>query len=348
MGLRMKAAVLEKLGSPLVIKDVSVPVLDYGQVLVRVCCSTICGAQLREISGAKGEDKYLPHLLGHEGAGVVEEVGPGVQYVKKGDHVVLHWRKGRGIECRPPVYSCDATAIGGGWVTTFNEYAVVSENRVTTIDSAIPFSIASLLGCAVTTALGLINNEAKLKIGESIAVAGCGGVGLNVVQGSSLVAGYPIIAIDCLSEKLSLAYSFGATHTINSSNAGIVESIKQIVGSCGVDVFVDCTGNAEVIEAGYRSLNVNGRLILVGQPSAGVALHFSDAHRYCYSGKIMMDSQGGLTNPTIDIPKYVGLYLGGKLDLSRVITHRYSLDEVNTAIDVVRSGVAGRVALEMC
>src|SRR5262249_32148541 len=159
-----------------------------GQVLVKIQQSGICGAQLGEIAGVKGPDKFLPHLLGHEGGGVVEDVGPGVSHVKKGDHVVLHWRKGVGIQAKPSNYRWMERVVNAGWVTTFSEYTVASENRVTPIPKDIPFDIASLMGCAVTTALGLINNDAQVKIGQSVAVLGCGGVGLNMVQGAALVS----------------------------------------------------------------------------------------------------------------------------------------------------------------
>ena len=214
----MKAAILEKLNYPLVIDKLELPELDYGQVLVEVKRSGICGAQIGEMTGVKGEDKYLPHLMGHEGGGIVVEIGPGVTHVKKNDHVVMHWRKGAGIECRPPRYGRNGGFVGGGWVTTFNDYSVVSENRLTVIPDDIPFEIAALMGCAVTTALGLINNEANIKIGQSVAVAGCGGVGLNIIQGAALVSAYPIIAIDLYDHKLELAKKMGATHTINSRN----------------------------------------------------------------------------------------------------------------------------------
>ena len=161
----MKAAILNHLNLPLIVDEVQLPEhLECGQVLVQVDCSTICGAQIGEITGAKGEDHYLPHLLGHEGCGRVRDVGVGVDHVKIGDKVVMHWRRGLGIESTFPKYKWKDKVIGGGLVTTFNEYAVVSENRLTSIDPSIPSGVASLMGCAVTTALGLINNEARLKI----------------------------------------------------------------------------------------------------------------------------------------------------------------------------------------
>lgn len=341
----MKAAVLEKLNSPLVVDDLEIPTLECGQVLVEVKKSGICGAQIGEIAGVKGEDKYLPHLLGHEGGGIVIDVGPGVTKVKKNDHVVMHWKKGLGIEANPPKYKRNAGIVGGGWITTFNEFAVVSENRVTSINEDIPFEIAALMGCAVTTALGLINNEARLKIGQSIAVAGCGGVGLNIIQGSAMVSAYPIIAIDLFEHKLKLAKEFGATHVINSSKEDIRESIKRIAGKTGVDVFVDCTGKVEIIGQCYELTAPNGRTIMVGQPKFENSLVLGSMVRN-FTGKILTDSQGGQTDPSVDIPRYLNLYRSGKLKLDRLITHRFSLGEINLAIDKIRNGETGRCIIE--
>src|SRR5205807_1036527 len=158
-----------------------------------------------------------PHLMGHEGGGTVLESGPGVTAVRKGDRVVMHWRKGAGIQARPASYRWNGRTINAGWVTTFNEYAIVSENRLTVVSDDVDFEVAALMGCAVTTALGLINNDAQVKIGQSIAVLGCGGVGLNVVQGAAMVSADPIIAVDIYDHKLEMARQFGATHLINSA-----------------------------------------------------------------------------------------------------------------------------------
>lgn len=342
----MKAAILEKVNSPLIVDDIQLPdKLECGQVLVRVECSTICGAQIGEITGAKGEDKYLPHLLGHEGGGVVSHIGPGVTHVKQGDKVVMHWRKGIGIEANPPKYKWRDGIVGGGWITTFNEYAVVSENRLTKIDNDVPSEIASLMGCAVTTALGLINNEAKLKIGQSIAVIGCGGVGLNIIQGASMVGGNPIIAIDRLPSKLVMASSFGATHVIDVKG-GWGRILQTIVGRKGVDIMVDCTGDLSMISGGYGLIASGGKMILVGQPVQGNPLILPSMLQH-YKGKTLMDSQGGLTNPTIDIPKYLRLYKQGKLSLDSLITDSFPLDQINEAVELVKSGTSGRVLLNI-
>ena len=330
-----QAAVLRHLNAPLTVEEIVVPAPGVGQVLVEVLASGICGAQIREMTGGKGGDKHLPHLLGHEGAGVVLEVGPGVRKVKAGDHVVLHWRKGSGIESECPVYGSDNGLVGGGWVTTFNTNAIVSENRMTVIPKDIDFGVAALLGCAVTTGLGIINNEAKLKMGQSIAVAGVGGVGLNVVQGAAMASAFPIIAIDLLEKKREMAKEFGATYANFSADC-----IPP------VDVFVDCTGNPSVIQAGLKSLAPGGKLILVGQPRQGQDIVFEDMQRD-YRGITIMDSQGGLTNPDTDIPRYIKLYQAGKLELDKLITHRFPLAEINQAIELMKSGLSGRIIVEM-
>lgn len=341
--MKMRAAILEKLNAPLTIDEVDIPPLECGQVLVQVQSSGICGAQLGEIAGVKGEDKFLPHLLGHEGGGVVLDVGPGVTQVRKGDHVVMHWRKGAGIQSRTPLYKWGNRDVNSGWVTSFNEYAVVSENRLTSIPKDVDFEIAALMGCAVTTALGLINNLAQLKIGQSIAVLGCGGVGLNVVQGAAMVSADPIIAIDIFDHKLALAREFGATHTINSQKTDLCDEILKIAGRYGVDVFVENTGDVKLIAQAYQLTAPQGRTILVGVPrhNEDITIHSLPLH----FGKVLAGCEGGQTNPTVDIPRYLNLYQKGKLRLDKIITHRFPLTQINTALEMMRSGKVGRCML---
>lgn len=344
---KMKAAILVSQNKPLVIDHVELPrELAYGQVLVKVSYSGICGSQIGEINGVKGEDQYLPHLLGHEGSGVVLEIGPGVQCVKPDDHVVLHWRKGNGIDAAPPVYLWKGKLLNAGFVTTFNEYAIVSENRITPIPKEFDLKIATLFGCAITTGLGVINNNAHLKIGESIVIFGAGGIGLNVVQGAAMTSAYPIIAVDIYDNKLKMAKMFGATYLINSRKKDVKDEILKIVSSDGADVTVDNTGNVEVIQLAYELTQPRGRTILVGVPKKGantslytLPLHF---------GKIITGSHGGESNPSIDIPKYICLYQAGKLKLNELITDTFTLDEINKAIDLMRKGqIAGRCLIEM-
>lgn len=341
----MKAAVLVELNRPLEVVDLEVPQLEVGQVLVRVACSGICGAQLGEIAGVKGPDKYLPHLMGHEAGGVVEAIGPGVMHLQPGDAVVLHWRKGVGIQARPATYRWGNRTVNAGWVTTFQELTVVSENRATPIPKDVPFEIAALLGCAVTTAFGLLNNDAQLKIGQSLAVIGCGGVGLSVVQGAALIAAHPIIAIDVHDSKLAMAREFGATHTIHSGREDLRTALRAIVGNAGVDVIVENTGKVRLIEAAYELTAAQGRTILVGVPrhDEKITIHSLPLH----FDKVLTGCEGGHTDPRADIPRYLRLYQSGKLPLQKLITHRLPLERINEALDTVRGGEAGRVIVEM-
>ena len=343
----MQAAILTKLKAPLEVADITLPdSLQYGQVRVRVLKSGICGSQLGEIDGAKGPDNFLPHLLGHEAAARVEDMGPGVSRVKKGDLVVMHWRKGFGIESATPAYDWDGQKVNAGWITTFNEMAVVSENRVTPVAPDSDLDVAALMGCAVTTGLGVVNNNARLKIGQSIAIFGAGGVGLNIVQGAAMVSADPIIAIDIFDHKLEKARSFGATHTINSTQADAAEEIASIVGSSGVvDVAVDNTGNTQVINTAYAVTSNSGRTILVGVPKKGdniniysLPLHFD---------KVIAGSFGGESNPSVDIPRYMNLHAKGKLDFSGMVSHRFALDDINNAVDMMRKGEVIRCMLDM-
>jgi S-(hydroxymethyl)glutathione dehydrogenase/alcohol dehydrogenase len=341
--MKTRAAILVESNKPLVVDEIEIPKLDVGQVLVKIGVSGICGAQINEIGATKGPDKFLPHLLGHEAGGVVEEVGPGVTHIKPGDRVCLHWRKGAGIHAQPARYKWNGKTVNSGWVTTFSDYSIVSENRATPIPKDTPFEIAALMGCAVTTALGLINNDAKVKIGQSVAVFGCGGVGLNVVQGAAMVGADPIIAIDIYDSKLEFARKFGATHTLNGKTADLRAEIKGITGA--VDVAVENTGNVKLIELAYEVTGPQGRTILVGVPrhDEDITIHSLPLH----FGKVLTGCEGGQSNPTTDIPRYLRLYRAGKLTLAPLITHRFPLEKINEALDVGRSGEAGRVVLTM-
>lgn len=342
-----KAAILVEQKKPLVVADIELPAaLDFGQVLVDIQYSGICGAQINEIEGAKGPDKFLPHLLGHEGSGTVEKIGPGVTTVKEGDHVVLHWRPSAGIQCKPPAYTWDGKHVNAGWVTTFNKKAVISENRLTVIPKSFDMRIAPLFGCAVTTAIGVINNDAKVKVGQSVVIYGAGGVGLNLCQAASMVSAYPIAAIDLLDAKLEMARKMGATHVINAKTCQDVPAeIKKIVGDRGSDVIIETTGSARVIEQAYELTHPDGKTILVGVPSKAdkVTIYTLPIH----FNQILKGSHGGDSVPDKDIPRYIRLIEKGKMTLEGLITHEFSLDKINDAIAFVRKGEAGRVIINM-
>ena len=339
------AAILVEQNQPLEIEYIEFPEeLEVGQVLVKLHYSGICGSQLGEIRGVKGNDPYLPHLMGHEGCATVLEIGQGVKTVNPGDLVVLHWKKGDGIDSKPPRYKFRDLNLNAGWVTTFNEYAVVSENRCTTIPKDTNKKIASLFGCAITTGFGTIENIANLQIGESIVIFGSGGIGLNMIQAAVLRNAYPIIAIDLTEEKLTLAKSIGATHTINSKSKNPENEILNILGKNNLDVFIDNTGIPSIIEMGYKIINSKGRLVLVGVPKRGeninifsLPLHF---------GKTITGSHGGNIKPEVDILRYLNLINHNSINLETLISKYFNLKDINNGISQLEQGkISGRIMI---
>ena len=340
-----RAAILAESRKPLIVDEISLPdALDAGQVLVKVLHTSICGAQINEIEAVKGVDKFLPHLLGHEASATVLEIGPGVTHVQPGDTVVLHWRPSQGIQSRTPAYTWRGAKLNAGWVTTFNDYAVVSENRMTVIPADFDLKIAPLFGCAVTTAAGVVNNDAHLKVGESVVIFGVGGVGLNLVQFAALAGAHPVVAIDLLDHKLAMAKERGATHTLNSSKVDdLPEQIRKIVGPKGPDKVLETTGVKSVIELAYELTHADGTCVLVGVPNEKVSIYTLPIH----FNKVLTGSHGGDAAPHIDIPRIIRLSRAGKISFDGLITHEFPLDEINAALDLVRSGTAGRVLLNL-
>ena len=350
----MRAAVLTELRAPLAVAELTLPdTLAVGQVLVKIHFSGICGSQLGEIDGAKGEDRFLPHLLGHEASGTVLAIGGGVRHVQVGDKVVLHWRKGLGIEAETPHFSWQGRKVNAGWITTFNEYAIVSENRVTAIPADSDMEVAALFGCAVTTGFGIVENNAKVRIGESVVVFGAGGIGLSIIQAASMVSAYPIIAVDLHDDKLALAKRMGATHVVNNggksfeeTRLGLLDMLDALDLGGGVDGFIDNTGLPAVIEMGYQMTKPQGRVTLVGVPrkDRNINIHSLPLH----FGKVLCGSHGGEAVPQADIPRYQNLYRMGRLPLRELITDYFSLDQINAAVTAMRSGrVRGRCLIRM-
>jgi S-(hydroxymethyl)glutathione dehydrogenase/alcohol dehydrogenase len=340
-----KAAILAQSRQPLVLDEITLPdALDAGQVLVQVLHTTICGAQINEIEAAKGPDKFLPHLLGHEASAIVRETGPGVTHVQPGDTVVLHWRPSQGMQSRPPRYSWNGAPLNAGWVTTFNQYAVVSENRMTVLPPEFDRKVAPLLGCAVTTAAGVINNDAKVKLGETVVVFGVGGVGLNLVQFAALAGAHPIVAVDLVPAKLEMARARGATHALDAGKtADLAAAIRAIAGAQGPDKVIETTGVKSVIELAYELTHPDGTCVLVGVPSEKVTISTLPIH----FNKVLTGSHGGDAVPHVDIPRLIKLVAAGKLSFDGIITHAFPLDEINAALDLVRSGAAGRVLIDL-
>jgi len=343
----MKAVVLEVINAPLSVKDVELTELRIGQVLVKNLVSGLCGAQLHEIRGHKGNSRFLPHLLGHEGCGIVQETGIGVTTVKVGDKVVMHWRPGSGIEAPFPCYLLDGKSITSGKVTTLSEYSIVSENRLTVVPIETPPELCAILGCALTTALGVIDNEVDLRFGESIAIVGCGGVGLNLIQGAAMKSAYPIIAIDNNENKRERALKMRADLFINLITDELEKVLKKHIPD-GIDIIIDTTGNSNVIKDVSKFLSDHGRMIMVGQPAPGVSLEIPNA--LCLfngTGKSIKATHGGQTNPDQDIPRYIKLLKAGKFRIDQIISHTFKLEQINEALDLLRTGDAGRIIIKI-
>jgi S-(hydroxymethyl)glutathione dehydrogenase/alcohol dehydrogenase len=334
-------AILTDTGSDLeIVKIQAMSPARYGQVSVQIYYSGVCASQVHEIDGLKGPDPHLPHLLGHEGSGTVLEVGEGVRFVKPGDHVVMHWRPGNGIQSANPTYDWDGKTVSAGSVTTFNSHAIVSENRLTPIPKWFDLRLAPLLGCAVTTAFGAIGNDAQVKIGESVVIFGVGGVGLAAVMAARLTTANPIIAIDLDQKKLDVAQGLGATHVIDARQQDSEHILRSLLGDEGADVVIETTGVRSVIETAYNICSPSGRTVLIGVPDPKdpasiptLPLHF---------GKKLIGSHGGSSKPHIDIPRLIRLVEQGKLDLSTIPLTERPLSEINEAISDLRAGMPGR------
>jgi S-(hydroxymethyl)glutathione dehydrogenase/alcohol dehydrogenase len=361
----MKAAVLTQLDSPLAILDVEAALpLSFGQVLVRVLTAGICGAQLQEIRGEKGGP--IPHLMGHEGCGLVESIGPGVTRVKPGDKVVMHWRKAAGIESEYPKYkysegtlinkpSADqspeiGSPIGSqisvpsftsGLVTTWAEQTICSENRLTPVPADTDPTLATLLGCSLSTALATVESEARW--GERVLVIGCGGLGLSLLAALDRVEPRTLCACDIQEDKRLPAEIAGADFIA-------VSELSPFAQHGPFDLILDTAGAADTTEAALERLAPSGRYVMIGQPKPGKpvcirnARHFFDAQADG-EGKTLKATQGGGFRPDLDIPRYLKIAQG--MRLWPLVTHTFQLEKINEALDLVRAGGAGRVLIEI-
>lgn len=339
----MKAVILERLKKPLVVADIAMPVaLVGGQVRVRILAAGLCGSQLHEIDGNRGEDKYLPHLLGHEGSGIVEEAGPDVTKVKKGDYVVISWIKGSGINAPGGIYAWDKKKVNSGSAAVFAEQSIVSENRITKISKKVPPDVAALLGCAVPTGAGVILNTLKIPKGSTVAIFGTGGVGASAILGAVLAGAKEIIAVDISAYKLKIAKKLGATMLIDASKKDPVAVIRKKYPA-GIDYAVEAAGMTAVMQQAFASLSNTGTLGIAGHPKEGSRITLNPFEFIL--GKKIVGSWGGGTNPDIDIPFYAKEYLKGNFPVDGLISHRFSLDKINDALAMLRSGKAARVII---
>ena len=343
--MRTKAAILWQLHKPLIIDDVEVPALKRGQVLVKVLYSGICRAQYNEMTGLKGSDKFLPHLLGHEASGIVQDTGLGITKVKKGDYVCLSWIKGKGLDAINSQYKLNGRLINAGAVTTFSDYTVVSENRVTKISKSLPPDSAAILGCAVVTGCGIMKNTVAASKGSSVAIFGVGGVGLSTVLGAKLQGCSTIIAIDTQPKKLQFAKKLGATHTFNAKDPQMLNKIGHIVPG-GPDFAVDASGQKSAMENAFAAIKEKGGICVIAgnlNKDEKIQLHPFDLIK----GKSLVGTWGGETLPDRDIPAYARAFGRGALRFDRMITHRFNLESINEAFETLVKGDAGRIIIRL-
>jgi Zn-dependent alcohol dehydrogenase len=346
--INFKAAILRQAKKPLSLETIRFEgPLKRGQVLVKIIYSGICGKQIDEILQKGGKDKFIPHLLGHEGVGLVLDIGPGVKKVKKNDQVILHWVKGSGINSETPKYLDNKDKfINAGWVTTFNEYSVVSENRMTPVNNATKFKELSLLGCAASTGLSISLKQAKINHKkDNIIIYGCGGVGLFIIQGAKLLKVKKIIAIDNNNNSLKLAKKCGATHLYNSKKKKFQSETKNFILKQKANKVFVTVGNKAVIEDAISLTSTPGETYIIGVPFYNSIIRvnaFDLMHK-----KNLFGSLGGDFNPDIDISNYIKLNNLKKIFLRKVITKTLKFSEINSAIFQIQNGYSGKIIIKI-
>ena len=362
------AAVLHEIGGPLTVERVTMRDLQPGDVLVRIEASGLCHTDLEVIQGSLGYP--LPIVLGHEGAGVVEAVGPGVSLVKVGDHVVCSWNPACGhcfycdrdqpILCepftkhQPQGHLLDGTSrltIGGDKLHHFSvmsshaQYCVVPESGAIPVPDAIPFDRACLIGCGVMTGVGAVFNIADAKVGSSAVILGCGAVGLNAIQGGRLAGCEPIIAVDVSPDKLAIAERFGATVTLNANTDDVAARVKDLTKGRGADLVIEAAGITGTLQSAFDCARPGGDVVLLGKTAvnAQVSLRWGSM----MGERHMVRSSYGGARPRRDFPLLAELYLDGKLNLDDLITTRLSLGEINDGFAAMTENKLIRAVIDM-
>ena len=340
-----RAAVLRESGGDLEIVQIARPMLVSGQVLVALDYSGVCRSQLMEVRGLRGPDAWLPHLLGHEGVGTVDEVGPDVTKVAVGDRVVVGWIKGEGAESAPPAFmTVSGEPINSGRVTTFSEYTVVSENRVYRQPAEVDDRSAVLFGCALLTGAGMVLNEARPAAGESVLISGLGGIGLAALIATKGLSA-TVVAADPDPEKRGLAYELGATWVVDPLAGDLSEQVREHFPS-GVDVAIDAAGTSAGIEAAFGCVRYEGgRLVFASHPPAGERISL-DPHDLI-KGRTIRGSWGGACRPDEDIPRLARAINDAGTSLDFMTPRTYTLEEVNQALDDVEAHRAIRPIIDL-
>ncbi len=358
----MRAAVLYSFNEPFKVEKVELQAPRQGEVMVKLAASGVCHSDLSIQRGILPMPP--PIIIGHEGAGTIETVGAGVTSVKKGDHVILTWLYscGRCRDCgRGKPHLCDTAAmatmtgamydgttrftVGGDemrhWCGSFSEYTVVPEQAVIPIRADVPLESACLVGCGVMTGVGAAMNTAKVEPGDHVAVIGCGGVGLNVIQGAAICGAEKIIAVDLVDKKLQMAKQFGATHTVNPKQGDMVDQIRSFTDGKGVDFAFEVVGNVTVIQQAFQSVRRGGKLVAVGVPAFGSEVSFP-AVVFPLEEKGVIGSYYGSPRFRFDMPRILDLYMAKKLKLDELVSRKLPLDQINTAMEIMEQGEVAR------
>jgi S-(hydroxymethyl)glutathione dehydrogenase/alcohol dehydrogenase len=368
--MRAHAVVVRSVADGPQLTEIEVDEPRAGEVLVRVAASGICGSDLHVVHGRSVIDAF-PMVLGHEGSGVVEQIGDGVTTVAVGDHVVLALygpcnacdacRTGRFVLCdgaaRVAAISgrmADGSTrlhLGDGdmlypmvGVGSLAELAVLRSDQVVKIDPTIPLDVICLAGCGVTTGLGSVFNVADVRPGETVAVVGCGGVGLNVVQGARIAGATTIVAVDTNPLKLRLALEVGATDAVDPSDAGIVDTVRSVVPG-GVDVAFEVVGVPQLVADSFLATRSGGRCVMVGSPPAGQPIPLDG--RALFSERRLLGTTGGSNVPARDIPRIAALYQDGRLDLDVLVSARRPLRDFAESIAETERGEVARSVVIM-
>ncbi len=365
----MRAAILNEINQPMTVEDLPTPSPRAGEVLLRIAATGVCHTDLHVM---KGEVAFpTPCVLGHETSGIVEAVGDDVTNVQIGDRVVCSFimpcgscafcRRGRDDMCetffaynrlKGQLYDGtsrlarpDSSPVWMYSMGALAEYAVTPASSVFRLPDAIPLREAAIIGCSVFTAYGAVRNQAELRMGESAAVVGVGGVGTNVIQIAAAVGASPLIAVDIDDAKLELAQSFGATHSVNAAHENVPERIREITGGNGVDAAFEALGKPDTVQQAFQSVADGGRVVMIGIASAGETVPL-EITRIVRRGVRIIGSYGARAGT--DMPQILDLVERGVVDVSpRIITRRYPIEQVNDAYATLGRGeVVGRALIE--
>jgi S-(hydroxymethyl)glutathione dehydrogenase / alcohol dehydrogenase len=343
--MKTVAALLVTPGKPIVIDEIEIPALKRGQVLVEIAYSGACHTQVLEARGYRGEDKWVPHCLGHEGTGTVLECDASVAKVAKGDKVVLSWLKGLGAEAGGAVYQWQGRAVNAGGVTTFQRHAVVSENRLTKLAGDLSLDLGVAMGCAVPTGMGSVLNVGRVQAGDTVAIFGCGGIGLNATAAAAHAGASMIVGIDPQRSKRETAKLFGATHVVDPDAGDVLAELRKIAPA-GLDVAIEATGLSKVMDQALRCVRQQGgRAVVIGNARAGSTLTLDPG--LFNQGKSLLGTWGGDTVPDRDFPRFGRLLMSPRFDMRQLLSKPYRLVDINTALDDLEAGRVNRPLIDM-